>query len=338
MKRVTIQDIAKELEMSRNTVAKAFNNGAILPETKKMVIKKAWEMGYAKLTEEHLAFIQEKSGVEKSGTILVLIKREQSDFWSKILEGIHIAGKEQGLRIQIYIADESDRNGDEVLEQLAQDVIGIIFLCIFPIEFVKGIARAGLPMTFFNTPVNAQEYIELGDVYSLESFYSMNKITSYCIENRGCKSFGYIGYAEGSRVVQARYLGFLGVCKQYGIPVSANYMFTRPDRGDRFTYELVQEVIHKMDPLPDCIVCESDTVAMYVAMILMQKDPELARKTTITGYDDMIPKDFFKKDILTVRVNTTELGKRLVESVISHAQNPERDIAFVTLATYPILR
>ena len=93
-----------------------------------------------------------------------------------------------------------------------------------------------------------------------------------------------------------------------------------------------------MDPLPDCIVCESDTVAMYVAMILMQKDPELARKTTITGYDDMIPKDFFKKDILTVRVNTTELGKRLVESVISHAQNPERDIAFVTLATYPILR
>ena len=36
MKRVTIQDIAKELEMSRNTVAKAFNNGAILPETKKM--------------------------------------------------------------------------------------------------------------------------------------------------------------------------------------------------------------------------------------------------------------------------------------------------------------
>ena len=40
MKRVTIQDIAKELEMSRNTVAKAFNNGAILPETKKMVIKK----------------------------------------------------------------------------------------------------------------------------------------------------------------------------------------------------------------------------------------------------------------------------------------------------------
>lgn len=338
MKRVTIQDIAKELEMSRNTVAKAFNDGAIAPETKKLVIKKAWEMGYAKLTEEHLAYIKEKKAVDQNGTILILLRREQTESWANILEGIQIAGKEQGARIQVFMVDETDIHGEEVLTQLAVDVMGIIFLSIFPVSFVKGIAKAGLPMTFFNTPVNAQEYIELGDVYSLESFYSMNKITSYCIEKRGCTTFGYIGYAEGSRVVQARYLGFLGVCKQYGIPVNGNYMFTRPQRGEKFTYEMIKEILEKMNPLPDCIICENDAIAMNVAMILLQKDPMLARTITLTGYDDSIPEDFFKKDILTVRVNTIELGKRLVESILCHVNNPKRDIAFVTLATYPVLR
>lgn len=338
MKRVTIQDIAKELEMSRNTVAKAFNNGAIAPETKKIVIEKAWEMGYVKLTEEHLAFIHKGSVYQKNGTILVLLKRQESDLWSRILEGVHESGKENGARIQIYIVDEDNQTGEEVLQQLEKDVIGIIFLCIFSIQFVREIARAGLPMTFFNTPVNAQEYIELGDVYSMESFYSMNRITTYCIKKKHCTTFGYIGYAEGSRVVQARYLGFLGVCKQYGIEINGNHMVTRPKRGEYFSYELIKEILEQMNPLPDCIVCENDSIAMNVAMILLQKDPMLARTITLTGYDDSIPEDFFKKDILTVRINTLELGKRLVESVLSHVRNPQRDKAFVTLTTYPILR
>ena len=49
MKKVTIQDIAKEMGLSRNTVAKALSNGVVAPETRNAVIQKAWQMGYAKL-------------------------------------------------------------------------------------------------------------------------------------------------------------------------------------------------------------------------------------------------------------------------------------------------
>lgn len=45
--RVTIQDIADELGISRNTVSKAINNTGILAEaTRDKVLKKAAEMGY----------------------------------------------------------------------------------------------------------------------------------------------------------------------------------------------------------------------------------------------------------------------------------------------------
>ena len=45
--RVTIQDIADALGVSRNTVSKAINNTGILADaTREKVLKKAMEMGY----------------------------------------------------------------------------------------------------------------------------------------------------------------------------------------------------------------------------------------------------------------------------------------------------
>ena len=54
MKKVTIQDIAAQMGLSRNTVAKALNGGLVSPQTKQAVVQKAWQMGYAKLDKNLL--------------------------------------------------------------------------------------------------------------------------------------------------------------------------------------------------------------------------------------------------------------------------------------------
>ena len=49
--RVTMQDIADALGLSRNTVSKAINNtGVIAENTKELILRKAAEMGYRNLT------------------------------------------------------------------------------------------------------------------------------------------------------------------------------------------------------------------------------------------------------------------------------------------------
>ena len=50
--RVTIQDIADALGVSRNTVSKAINNTGILADaTREKILKKAAEMGYKQFTQ-----------------------------------------------------------------------------------------------------------------------------------------------------------------------------------------------------------------------------------------------------------------------------------------------
>lgn len=335
MKKVTIQDIAAEMGLSRNTVAKALNGGVVSPQTKQAVVHKAWQMGYTKLDEELLAEVRTAYKKNKTGTILVLFHNWQSAFWNKVLSGISFAVNSEGYRMQMHMVDPHDVTGEGVLKLIVEDVKGIIFLSVFPIEFVRGVAKAGVPMTFFNSPVNAQEYIEIGDVINLEGFYSMNKIVDYIIKKKNVKRPAYIGFAEGSRVVQARYLGYLNACNQNSIELDSDLQFTRPSNRIGFSYSMIEEVINNMSYMPDAFVCEDDDVAKNVALLLLQKDPNLAKNIVITGFNDIIETDFFRDDIITVGVKMEQLGKRLVKSVIDRINEPDMDISFTTIATYP---
>ena len=214
MKKVTIQDIAAEMGLSRNTVAKALNGGLVSPQTRHAVVQKAWQMGYTKLDDKLVEEVKSTYRRANTGTILVLFNHMESAFWTRALAGISNAVNDEGYRVQLHVVDEKDKDGEITGRLIADDVKGIIFLSVFSVKFVRAIGRKKLPMTFFNSPVNAQEYIKLGDVINVEGFYSMSALTEYVIKQKGCTRFAYIGFAEGSRMIQARYLGFLNACTQ----------------------------------------------------------------------------------------------------------------------------
>lgn len=337
MKKVTIQDIAAEMGLSRNTVAKALNGGLVSPQTRQAVVQKAWQMGYAKLDDKLLNEIKNTYRRSNTGTIMVLSNHMQSVFWTRALAGISNAVNDEGYRMQLHMVEESDKDGEETFKLIADDVKGIIFLSVFPIRFVKGISRAKLPMTFFNSPVNAQEYIKLGDVINVEGFYSMNSLTDYVIRQKGCTQFAYIGFAEGTRMIQARYLGFLNSCNSNQIQLDERLQYTRPSNNIGFGYAMVEEVVRDMPYIPEAIICEDDDVAKHAALAILQRDPQAVRNVLITGFNNTVEQDFFKNDIITVDVRIEEMGRRLVKSVIDRIKCPTMDASFTTISTYPKL-
>ena len=60
--KVTIQDIASELQLSRNTVSKAINNTGVLADaTREKILRKAAEMGYKQFA--YLPLFQENAAI-----------------------------------------------------------------------------------------------------------------------------------------------------------------------------------------------------------------------------------------------------------------------------------
>lgn len=82
--RVTIQDIADALGISRNTVSKAINNTGVLADaTREKILKKAAEMGYKQFSYFTAADLNKTelftSGSPKSGEIALFT----TVFWGK---------------------------------------------------------------------------------------------------------------------------------------------------------------------------------------------------------------------------------------------------------------
>lgn len=335
MKKISILQIAERMNLSRNTVAKALNGGHVSIETRMEVVEMAQKMGYSKLDEKLLLELESYQNAKCTEAVLVLYQKWESLRLTGILEGIKSKAREAGLKTKLGIIDENNQDANYALSLLGKEVVGIIFLGVFEKGFVETICKEKRLVTFFNTPVNAEAYIELGDVYSLEGFYSMNKLISHCIEQKHCQSFMFIGDAEGSRGVQARMLGFLSACGNHGIKINDTDLYTRPDKSKYFDYDEIAGILGKLPQLPNAVICENDEVAQSVALWANKNDIQNGLNTIITGFEGTIPKDFCRNDILTVEVRMEELGKRLVASIVERRENSRQDKAFVTIATYP---
>ena len=118
--RVTIQDIADELGISRNTVSKAINNTGILADsTREKVLKKAMEMGYKQFSYVTAASAASGSAVlsipaaKQNTEIALLIANfiDGSHFASVMLDKfqMELSGLGYSLTMHRILADELDR-------------------------------------------------------------------------------------------------------------------------------------------------------------------------------------------------------------------------------------
>lgn len=336
MKKITIQDIANELHLCRNTVAKALNDGPVAYETRIEVVKKAQEMGYSKLRQEliHELFCEEQE--TNKGIILVLFNRSESLFWNKILAGVSDEVNENKYRLQLHIVDDGDCSGEETCKIIAPDVKGIVLLCGFMDRFVEGISKANLPITFFNASLEVEKYLRFGNVIMLAAKYSVGTLVEKVLAE-GKREFGFIGYTETSVNIQHRLDGMLEALHRHNISVNSDLLFTKYRKDCYFNYSVVEAVIQEMPYIPEVIVCANDDIAKYAATALMKISTEVAMKTTLIGFDNTIERDFFRQDILTVDVHKEEVGRRIIKATIDQIEHPELDHMLITIATYPIL-
>jgi LacI family transcriptional regulator len=179
MKKVTIQDVAKELNLSRNTVAKALNNSnTVSYETRYVVIEKAYEMGYSKLSPVVLNEFKLRNKIDETKTIVVLTRREISVFWNSIIMGISDELNKYGCKLQFNFISEQDEKNLVLPLDLQAEVNGIIILSVFSTEYINQITKQNIPVVFLDAPNDLDSISQYGDIIICEGNHSIRKIMS----------------------------------------------------------------------------------------------------------------------------------------------------------------
>ena len=159
--RVTIQDIADELGVSRNTVSKAINNTGLLADaTRERVLKKAIEMGYKQFS---YAMIYNPDRPEVN-YLPETAKREISLFTSNSIGSSHFAStmldKFQRELSGLGYSFTMHRIQKHELENLSlpnsynkERTAGIICVEMFNRDYCHMLCDLDLPTLFVDTPV-----------------------------------------------------------------------------------------------------------------------------------------------------------------------------------------
>lgn len=331
MKKVTIQDVARELNLSRNTVAKALNNSdTVSYETRYIVIEKAYEMGYSKLSPVVLNQFKLRNKIDETKTIVVLNRREVSVFWNSIIMGISDELNTYGCKLQFnFISEEDERNLVLPLD-LQADISGIIILSVFSKDYINQIMKQNIPVVYCDAPCNIQEIAPFADIVICESMDSIKRITKSLID-KGMTKIGFIGDITYCKTIYDRYIGYVSALQEAGIVPDEGIIATYHANTRFYKPEEVEVALRGFSYMPEAIVCANDDIAFYVMRYLNANGLSVPEDVAITGYDNSEGISKGEPFLTTVRVGNQRLGRRLVQQLMWRLKNPNfpKEVVYV---------
>jgi LacI family transcriptional regulator len=322
MKKITIQDVAKELNLSRNTVAKALNNSnTVSYETRYVVIEKAYEMGYSKLSPVVLNEFKLRNKIDDTKTIVVLTRREISVFWNSIIMGISDELNKYGCKLQFNFISEQDEKNLVLPLDLQAEVSGIIILSVFSLDYIVQIMKHNIPVVFLDAPSDNDSISQYGDVVVCEGNHSIRKITNSLIA-QGLKKIGFIGDTTYCKTINDRYQGYLSALNAAEYPIDTTIIANYHALNKFYRTEEVEKALNDFSCVPDAIVCANDDIALDVIRCLKTKGQSVPQDVAVTGYDNVEGMAQVEPILTTVRVGNQRLGRRLVQQLMWRLQNP----------------
>lgn len=177
VKKVTIKDIAKELNTNYSTVSRALNNHPRISEETKTAVKlKAKQMGY----KPNLVAQQLKSG--SSRNIGLIVPRINRVFFSNVIDGIETVARKNGYNVLICQsyenAEEEYRN---VQTLLSNNIAGLIISLTretYSLEAINNVLQQEIPLVLFDRTLDNS----VANKVINDNYYGAYQLTSHLLQ------------------------------------------------------------------------------------------------------------------------------------------------------------
>ena len=320
MGKVTMQDIADALGISRVSVWKVFNRQeGVSDSLKEQVMNMAASMGY---TRYQIDSSSEDSIAREKSVSVIVSRPESAFFWTNIIH--QIAKEFSGMNVNLlYTYAPSIYTPIYSLPNILSggDVDGVIVLNIYDSTLTGMISALPIPKVFLDSVTRTEPSDLHGDLVLLEGTEITAQLTNHLID-KGCRRIGFIGDISYARTNNDRYNGFRKAMATHNLSVSMADCLISP-LGIESYHNDIFSFLDRMDHLPDAFVCASDYVAHFVYLSLEQKGLSVPKDIMITGYDNATEYENVAGRLTTVDVNTAFIGRRLARELMYRIEHPD---------------
>ena len=336
MKRVTIQDIADELGISRNTVSKAINNAdGLAPATRERIIEKAIEMGY-----KQFSYIKETSNAlpaqpsQRKGEIALLTGNTISPahFATLMLDKLKRELSQCGYTLNAHRV-ERENLLCRTLPMTFDPGQASAIICIemFDRAYDDMICSLGLPVLFVDGP-NKRDGIDLpADQLYMDNTTAITRFVNDMLV-RGKRKIGFIGDYEHCQSFFERYTAFRYAMLMANVPVEERYCIKTNDT------EKLEDVLLALTELPDVFICANDFIAEDAIYALRKLGRSVPEDVLFCGFDDSPNSRIMTPALTTVHIHTQVMAVAAVHLLLSRIEEPNLDFRTVHTETELIYR
>ncbi len=336
MQRVTMQDIANELGISRNTVSKAMNNtGSLAAATRERILRKAVEMGYKQFSYIH-AFADDAAAYRQTDRGDIALLRGSAG-----VSASYVSPLADRIRKELLASGYTLHSYRVKRENLLQRTLPAGFdpgqvravLCaeLFDRDYDEMICALGLPAVFVDGPNKRGGFNLPADQLYMENTSVITRFVNEMLV-RGWRRIGFIGDHESCQSQYERYTAFRCAMLMAGAPVEERFCIKAGLPGE------TEAALSALSDFPEVFVCASDTAAVEAVRTLEKRGLSVPGNVLVCGFGDSPESRSMTPSLTTVRIHTGVMAASAVQLLLSRIDEPQLDNRVIHTETTLIYR
>ena len=293
----TLDDIARELSVSKSTVSKALSGAKDVSKAmRQAVLEKAVEMGYSRIPRSTTA--------QRVALFITNMEYEKPvDFGYEIVIGFRKAAEPAGFMVEIVPLDipfQKAVHYDEYM--VANHYCGGLFLGLSLMDpWIKEFETCRTPTVLYDNYIRGNTNVSYIGVDNGEG---MDLAVEY-LHKLGHRKIGYLGSAHQAYIYRQRYLSFLRAMEDHGLTADPNLT------GNTYHISecLSQHLPRLLEARCTAIVCSHDMLANSVMYHCSELGLRVPEDVSILGFDDLPLCRYTRPALSTIRQDRADLGK-----------------------------
>ena len=293
----TLDDIARELGVSKSTVSKALNGAEDVSKAmRQSVLEKAVELGYSRA-------MRSTSAPRIAVFIMNMEYDKPDDFGHDLVVGFRKAAEPAGFRVEVIPLTEKLQKKlryDEFM--VSGNYCGGLFLGLSLLDpWIKDFETCKTPAVLYDNHVSGNPNVTHVGIDNVESM----KLAVDYLQSLGHEKIGYLSSALQAYVYRQRYNAFFEAMEATG--QEANLALT----GNAYHVSecLSQHLPRLLELGCTAVICSHDLLAHGLMTHCQELGLRVPEDISILGFDDLPLCSYTNPPLSTIRQNRAALGK-----------------------------
>ncbi len=317
IKKVTIYDIAKKLDITAATVSRALNHNPNISEaTRQLVLETAEKMNY----KQNRLALALKSG--KSNNIGVIVPRVNTNFFGSVIRGIEEELDAKGYQVIICQSHNDAEKESENIESLINSQVDAIFISTssHDTQRFEKVLKKNIPLIFFDRKKSMENVSSV----TIDDFAGGYMATKHLIE-QGCKNIAHLASGDLEiEIFKQRHAGYKQALLDYDLVYKPEFVIETKSKIEEG--KIAVEKLFALDEKIDGIFSASDFVALGAIKEIQARGLKVPEDIAVVGFANEPFTDFLELTMTTIDQFPQEMGKMTAKVFLEQAEDHNEQI------------